>query len=459
MRKLGYLFVGWIVLGFSMNGLVMLSSGDVSGLVMAAVAGAGLVWLVRSYRRGSDGMGLLPPAVRSLADQFARLDERLPADPLDNGAIVTAWSLHLHDPAASEELHAQYDAVRRTLSEARAELDAAPEAATDARRRRLEAKLAEVRDYLRAVDTLAEHEPELVEAAIAEHAQASAAVEQARGNGVPVEQLVAADAKLRGARDALRKAEERPLDALRLADEAERLVGAAPPSAAEGVKELLASTVAALQAAADRHPPSALAEVRGLPALAAEQLEHAADDPSALTAAEAIVRRVESHLLALERAAAVARPTLEAAEEAVDGAISRGDAAATRAAELTAAARRELQEEKPDWLEISSLADRALRLLDEPVDHLTPAPTADEARGRAQAAREEVWSWALTVGPRAEAAKAVAEHVDALLGAAERHDSNGGGPEASELYREAADLAEQAVDEASRPPTRSTRPS
>ena len=447
MRTLGYLFVGWIVFGLTMNGLIMLSSGDVSGLVIAAVAGGALVWLIRSYRRGRDGMGLLPPAVRSLAAQFASLDQRLPADPLEDRAIVTAWSVHLHDPDASDELRAQYDAVRRTLSDARAELEAAPEAATDERRRRLDAKLAEVKDYLRAVDTLAEHEPKLVEAAIAEHAQASAAVARARNEGFPVEQLVAADAKLRGAREALRKADERPLDALRLADEAERLVVGATPSDLEGLKARLASAVEALAAAAVRHPASALAEVRGLPALAAEQLEGAADDPSASSAAEAIVRRVESHLVALERAAAVARPTLEAAEEAVDAAISRGDAAANRAAELAATARRELQQEKPDWFEICSLADRALRLLDD-----VPPPPPDDARGRAKSAREEVWSWAFTVGPRADAARAAAEHVDALLEAAERQEADGADGDADALYREAAGLAEKAVDEASGPP-------
>jgi hypothetical protein len=379
VRTLGYLVVGWIVFGLSMNGLVMLSSGDVSGLFIAAVAIAALVWLIRSYRRGSDRTGVLPSAFGSLADQFAQLDERLPADPLENRAIVTAWSLHVHDPDASGELQSQYESVRRILADARADLEAAPDSATDERRRRLEEKLAEVQDYLQAVDTLAEHEPELVEAAIAEHADASAAVERAREEGVPVERLVAADAKLRGAREALRKAEERPLDALRLADEAERLVVGASPSAVERLNQQLASAREALDAADDRHPASALAEVRGLPTLVAEQLERAADDQNALRAAEAMIQRVDDHLLALERAAAVARPTLEAAEEAVDAAISRGDAAATRAAELTATARRELEQEKPDWLEICSLADRALRLLEE-------HPSAADGR-------EDAWSW------------------------------------------------------------------
>lgn len=227
MRTLGYVFAGWILFGFAMNGLVMLSSGDLSGFFIALVFGAGLVWLVRSYRRGSGGMATLSPAVHALLDQFDRLDERLPQDPLENRAILSAWSVHLHDPGASEELRARYEDVRTAFLEARAELEADPQAALDDRRTQIDETLAETRDYLQAVETMAEHEPELLEEAIAEHARAAAAVEQARAEGVSVEQLTEADAKLRGARNALRKAEERPLDALKLADEAQRLAAEA----------------------------------------------------------------------------------------------------------------------------------------------------------------------------------------------------------------------------------------
>jgi hypothetical protein len=227
MRTLGYLFAGWILFGIAMNGLVMLSSGDLSGVFIAVVFGAGLVWLVRSFRRGSRGMGALEPAVQSLVDRFDGLGERLPEDPLENRAILLAWSVHLHEPNASEELRKRYEEVRSALVEARAELEADPQAALDDRRTRIDSVLAETRDYLGAVETMAEHEPALLDEAIAEHARAAAAVERARAEGVSVEQLTEADAKLRGARNALRKAEERPLDALRLADEAQRLVAEA----------------------------------------------------------------------------------------------------------------------------------------------------------------------------------------------------------------------------------------
>ena len=215
MRTLGYVFAGWILFGFAMNGLVMLSSGDLSGFFIALVFGAGLAWLVRSYRRGSGSTATLAPAVHSLLDQFDRLAERLPEDPLENRAILAAWSVHLHDPAASEELRARYEEVRGVFDEARAALEADPDAVLDERRTEIDTVLAETRDYLRAVET------------IAEHARAAAAVERARAEGVSVERLAEADAKLRGARVALRKAEERPLEALRLADEAQRLAAEA----------------------------------------------------------------------------------------------------------------------------------------------------------------------------------------------------------------------------------------
>jgi hypothetical protein len=74
---------------------------------------------------------------------------------------------------------------------------------------------------------LADEGPELVERAIKEHADAERAVEEARHSAAvdarTTEALILADAKLQGARAALVKGDERPLDALRLAGEARRL--------------------------------------------------------------------------------------------------------------------------------------------------------------------------------------------------------------------------------------------
>ena len=84
-----------------------------------------------------------------------------------------------------------------------------------------------------------------------------------------------------------------------------------------------------------------------------------------------------------------------------------------------------------------------MRIVDEPLQVDVPVPLG-VARSRAEEAREEVWAWALTAGPRADAARAVAEQVDALLDEALRTEDGA-------LYRRAEGLARAAVDEASTP--------
>ena len=462
MRKVGYFFVGWILFGFAMSGLFALAAGEGSGLIFGAAAAAGLVWLVRSYRSGGGEASGWPPLAAYVFDELRRLEERLPADPLESRTVVGAWSIHLHDPEATERLRSTYAAMRGAVADARAGLEAAGPGGAEERARRLEARLGEVQDYVRALDLVAQHEPELVQTAIAEHAQAQSAVERARELHVPVDELLAADAKLQGARTALRRAEERPLDALRLAEEAEQLADHAAnasarraelPSAVASARDELEAARASLTAAAERHPSAALAEVRGLPALAAEHLERGSVEP-----ALAMIRRVEAHLVALERAAATARPLLEAAEEAVDEALTRRVAGAERAAALTAAARAELDREKPDWLEIVGLVDRARRLLDGAPASVPSSPQdVLPARDRARTARDEVWAWALTAGPKAELARVVAEEIDGMLEAADRAETDGDAAQARALYVRAAATAETAVEEASRAPVRRIR--
>jgi hypothetical protein len=351
-------------------------------------------------------------------------------------------------------LHDEYHAARRKVDEVQRELDAVRESGVIRRRERLEAKLAQVHDYVRSIDLLAAAEPELVDQAIAEHAEAAASIDAARKSGADVEQLVAADVRLQGAREALRRNEERPLDAIRLAEEAERIAADAArrstfPFELGPVRAQLDAAEDGLAASLSRHAASALAEVRGLPALAREQLERAQDgDQAALVAARATIQRIESHLAELERAAAIARPTLEAAEQALDAAVARGGAAAARAADLTATAREMLREERPDWLEIAALADRALLLLGEEREaHEDVTPSAERAR----VARDEIWSWALTSGPAADDARAVAEQIDRLLEDAAQLERDGDDAGAAAVYLRVVSLARPAVEAASLP--------
>jgi hypothetical protein len=453
VRNIGYFFSGWILFGVAMNGLVTLSSGQPSGLLVGGLAAAGFVWLVRSYRRGGGATALRVSLVHDLQQQLDRLDERLPQDPLESDAIVNAWSVHLGDPEASERLRRTYETVRRTFGDVQVELADAPATGAAERHRRLAAKLAQVEDYVRSVDLLAAHEPELLEQAIAEHAEAAESIDLARRTGADVEELIAADAKLQGARAALRPNEERPLDAIRFAEEAEQIAAVATrrgalPSELDAVRDRLGGAEEGLAAALLRHAPSGLAELRGLPTLAREQLERAATgDAAGVTAARATVQRIESHLADLERAAATARPTLEAAEQAVDAAVAGGGAAASRAGELTSTARAMLRDERPDWLEISALAERALLLLGEESQPLEDAGSASE---RARSARDDVWSWALTSSPEAEAVRAVAEQVDRLLEEAKRLEEAGDAAGATAAYLRMVALAEPAVETASR---------
>ncbi len=450
MRTLGYFFVGWILLGFATTGLFSLGAGGLAGPLTGVLAAAGLVWLVRSYRRGPGAT-----LVRGLQEDVDRLAGRLPADPLSSAAIVGAWGVHIGDHEASARLEHEYHAARRTVDEVQRELDEVRETGAIRRREVLEAKLAQVHDYVRSIDLLAAAEPDLVDQAIAEHADAAATIDAARRTGADVAQLVAADARLQGAREALRRDAERPIDAIRLAEEAERIAGSAArrsalPSGASSCRERVSVAEEELQAALARHAPSALAEVRGLPDLAREQLERG--DEAGLAAARATVQRIESHLAALERAAATVRPTLEAAEQAVDAAVAGGGTGAARAAELTTQARELLREERPDWLEISALAERALVLLDEQPqpNERVAAPSAHRAR----AARDEVWSWALTSAPGATDARAVAERIDELLDDAARLELEGDAAGAAAAYVRVVTLAEPAVESASRPRAR-----
>ena len=95
--------------------------------------------------------------------------------------------------------------------------------------RDLDAEVEALRDYVGAVRLLADEAPSLVDRAIEEHAKAEEALEEARARAIvesrSLDALELADAKLRGAREALEKGAERPLDALRLATEARRLAG------------------------------------------------------------------------------------------------------------------------------------------------------------------------------------------------------------------------------------------
>ena len=391
MRLLGYLFAGWLLVGLFTNAVIV---GILSpeGLAMSVGAAIGLVWLRRSYKAGSERRRLESEAgaeTRILERRIRRLEDALPAEPLDSDAIVNAWELQAHEPGATERLRSTYSDVRRRLETVREEL-----ATPVGRVRSLEAEVDELEDYVRSIDALAERAPDLVDEALAEHADAASAVARARRDGADARELERASAKLEAAREALRKDDERPLDALRLATEAEAIA-----RAAEEIDALAAS----IDVATERHAPAALAEVRGLVPLARHELDRA--NP---TRARQHVARARAHLDRLEDAAASARSRVHALEAAIDEAGAWPEPAG----DLSRRAREERGRARPDGLEVVARADRALRL-----GRPAVAPPRELAplREDAQDARDELWAWALTASPDAEETSKVAHAVEDLL--------------------------------------------
>ena len=111
MRIVGYLFAGWLLFGIATTGRTGLLTGDPSSFVFGVAAVAGLVWLVRSYRKG----GPLERRVRAL-------QARLPLDPLESDEIVNAWSIHGGDPVADARLRETYDGMRGSVEEVQSRL-------------------------------------------------------------------------------------------------------------------------------------------------------------------------------------------------------------------------------------------------------------------------------------------------------------------------------------------------
>jgi hypothetical protein len=235
VRIAAYLIAAWLLI--SIVGSMVLGAGATGGLFPLLVVGI-VVWLVRSYRRGpaarSDGAAASVAALdESIEHRLDALARELPPDPLESDEVVNAWALHGRDGAALERLRLSYSDIRRRYVAACDDLaslrthTSIEDAVLLTAYEQLDAEVEQIRDYVGAVRVLADEGPELVERAIKEHADAERAVEEARHSAAvdarTTEALILADAKLQGARAALVKGDERPLDALRLAGEARRL--------------------------------------------------------------------------------------------------------------------------------------------------------------------------------------------------------------------------------------------
>ena len=276
---------------------------------------------------------------------------------------------------------------------------------------RLEVRAAEARGF---GDNPLE---ELARAAL-KHEQATALSQSAFAGAVPAQlaadlahDLAQAEEKLTQARLKLEKGAEQPLVAARLAREAFALADGVskrvrklvdePREAGARRAELdrtfsrVAGDVASARSnhavAVEHYAPSCLLAIAGLDSSAEQALEEAraliasADAPTdayrleeaqeSLKRAAELATRIQSHLTELEATALQTPTLLEEAELATDRAWANATAAGdtgvgaesivARARELSAQARSELQQPRPDWLHARSLAKRALEVVRE----------------------------------------------------------------------------------------------
>lgn len=245
MRLFGYIVAGWLAISFFSSAIFMVGGGiGDANLLFPVLVIAVVFWLRRHYRKGDYRGDEAPTAIRRLdaavERRLAQLAEDLPPDPLQSDEVVNAWALHGRDGAALERLRTTYEEIRDRHVEARYELsrlrsvtDGQSWTSTVDGYQRLDAEVEHLRDYVGAVRLLADEAPELVDRAIAEHARAEQAVRNARHTVIDprsADALELADEKLQGARAALAKGAERPLDALRLATEARRLAERTRPA-------------------------------------------------------------------------------------------------------------------------------------------------------------------------------------------------------------------------------------
>lgn len=450
--------------------------------------------------------GVLPPALdegqlaeaqqqaRRFEDAERLLLAALPEDPLQSPALVAVLAAYLHEPPeAQARLEREYRDRQEQFLAWRGKVrllgppdDLGPGAVggwlDDAAR--LAAELAELEAYADDLNGRAAATDGLLERALERTTRAAEALAAARTDVGSVagssatsrlrEGLESAEAKNREAWSALEKGKERPLTALRLADEAAALaedvkrqaarITALPRELERQLPELersieqvhadLERVHEEFEAAADSYAPScwheiggfghaarralerarrlrdaaaSLAESRGV-----DQLEHARQnvDQARLAVDDAARLRdaIERHLAKLEAAALEGRDRVIQAEQEIDRAWAtahahgaRDDEVLRRAADLVREARDGLAKPQPDWLTIVELAGRAAGLARDARAATSRAPsrvgsppdrTLEEARAQAKDARDSAWSQAL-VRPEA------AEGIRPLLEAAE----------------------------------------
>jgi len=397
---------------------------------------------------------------KRFTDAERELESKLPADALDSPPLLELLSAYEHDTTDADKVRSDYAHLRqrflawqeefermRALSEAGAV--GLPEEFAE-QYEQLAKRLTDLTADVKHLESRAAEIDQETEDPLDQIARAALKLEQAKATcshrfagKIPAElasQLVAGDEKLGQARAAIAKGAERPLDATRLSQEVCALAASVEATAGKLVEAPagidtdctrldieLSSVKAKLGTAAESYSPSCLVEIKGCAGEAEESLKRArgllansststadvslAEAREALVRAQVLVKRIEDHLNSLEQASLNARGEVERAELEIDKAwanvtassdsaaeTERAERVATRARELAAQARAELQQPKPDWFRVTGLAERAVQMAPElgAVSRPRTAPVAgtrpdvEAARARAEATLAEV---------------------------------------------------------------------
>jgi hypothetical protein len=478
------------------------------------------------YRRGMIGKGRAQPSltfkidrpdalpavdhdrnVRRLEKAEPRLAAALPADPLESASLVAVLSSYLHEPPeARARLEAEYRERYEQFIEWRGKLRSVE---SPAEAEELASELAELEAYVEQLQERAAEADGLLERAVERATRAGdevgaagrelASIDDSARADLLREQLETANTKQRDAWDALEKGRERPLSALRLADEAAEMatdvrrqaahVKGLPNELGRQLSELRRSIDQAsadlervheeFDAAADSYAPSCWNEIAGFGHAAqrtlvrarrlheaaaslartvdADELERAQQEAAAARDAVADAERlrtaIERHLAKLEAAALDGRDRVIEAEQEIDRTWSAAreaggggaDESLQRASELVRQAREGLSAPQPDWLTIVELADRARALAR---DAHTGAPARveraeapDRSLERLQAdakdVRDSAWAKAIVRPEAAEGLRSLLDEAETAYQTALRADASA----APAAYAEAESLA------------------
>jgi hypothetical protein len=435
-----------------------------------------------------------------------RLGAALPEDPLDSPALVAVLASYLHEPpAARAVVEEEYCRQRARLLEwrRRVHLLGAPYAVDErvfrgwlAEAKELDAELSGIERYVAEIERRAEGAEGLADEAVARTARAGellaaarasvAALPDASSAGALNERLHVAETKQREAWSALEKGNERPVTALRLADEVAALaddvarqgarIAGLPAeierrlveleTALEDVETSLERVHEEFEAAASSYAPSSWHEIGGVGHAARRARDRArrlhgsaarlarSGDPDELARAERELEEarlaladagrlreaIERHLAKVETAAVEGRDRVVRAEQELDRAWSAlrpdergaGDDVLQRAADLVEQARDGLRKPQPDWLTIVELAERGAALA-RGAQSGGSSPAApprsrelglDDAKAQAKEARDSAWAQAIVRPATAEAAPALLQAAEDAYQAALRAETS-----------------------------------